>query len=465
MQSKLSHIYLKPIDFGGQNILHSCHLFQSFDSEFSLLLNTKNGSIVLLNNDLLNLDRLDLGILKDDDVYVKLKQRNFIMHFRDDSICNLHKNFNDYVVSPNFFLIDLTKKCNLNCKYCFRESSNEVISDEIIDVACKKIQENCKIHKIRSITIQPWGGEPLLIPEKIERIYQNFLHSDIRVHFTLETNGTLLTKLILDKLSNINMHIGISIDGCQYIHDLQRPLKNGTSSYNRILDNVRVAQKHGYHRFSIISVLTKESLPYLEKNIDTFLNCFGIRQFKFNPVHNSSFKNDTFGLSSEDIENFFTRLFEYYVYSLDKGNIFDEDNITQRISNIFQKDDTNICCSRGCQGGYRMISIGINGDVYPCELIDYPQERIGNILENRTLNQMITSAISTKRYFKDHLSNICNLCPWVYFCRGGCTSKTLYYEPNEHKIDTTNCSINKTIYPLIINRILSDPNHNYRMLR
>lgn len=355
VQSNLNHVFLPPIDFDGQNVLYAVHLFKSGSSDYCLLLNSKSGSIVLLHNSLLKLDRSGLGIVKNDDVYLKLKQRNFIEHFNNGTVFSVHERFNDYIVQPNFFLIDLTKKCNLKCKYCFRESSNEVISDDVIDVACKKIKENCTLHKINSITIQLWGGEPLLVPEKIKRIYQNFLYSDVRVNFTLETNGTLLSRFLLNELAHMNIHIGISIDGCQYVHDLQRPLKNGAGSYSRILDNIKVAKSLGYNSFSIISVLTKEGLPHLEESISTFLDYFGINHFKFNPVHNSSFKDYKSVLNSEDIEEFVTRLFRYYVDNLDNGNIFDEDNITQRINNILQRDDTNICFSHGCQGGYRMI--------------------------------------------------------------------------------------------------------------
>ena len=464
MQSAIRHIFLTDIAFGKKNVLHSCHLFQSTDSEYCLLLSSISGSMVLLNKNLLDFSRSNLGIVKDDDVYLKLKQRA-IINYAGDTKYSSSEIFKDYFIRPNFFLIDITKRCNLNCKYCFRKLSCEVISDKVIDIACEKIKENCTLHRISSITIQPWGGEPLLIPEKIERIYNNFISSGIKVHFTLETNGTLLSDFLLHKLSRMNIHIGVSIDGCKYVHDVQRPFKSGAGSYDRIWHNIRLAKNNGYRKFSIISVLTKEGLPYLEESISTFLDSFGINQFKFNPVHKSSFRDSEFSLSYQDLEVFAARLFEYYVNSCDKGNIFNEDNITQRINNILQRDNSNICFSQGCHGGYRMLSIGLDGNIYPCELMDYPNESIGNVFEDRTLNQMIKTAVMDKQYFVNRLSGKCKMCPWIYFCRGGCTSVALHYAPNINGIDETSCKINQVMYPLIIKRILSDEKHKYRLLR
>lgn len=72
-------------------------------------------------------------------------------------------------------MIDLTTRCNLNCKYCFRDVNNpenyKSISKEMLNEICKYIFDYCTKHEVKKISIQPWGGEPLLEMEKIKWMY------------------------------------------------------------------------------------------------------------------------------------------------------------------------------------------------------------------------------------------------------------------------------------------------------
>lgn len=76
------------------------------------------------------------------------------------------------MTAPNFFLIDLTQACNYSCKYCLRnpESEGRRMSTEMLDRILDRILELCETHHYTHISIQPWGGEPLLEFDKILHI-------------------------------------------------------------------------------------------------------------------------------------------------------------------------------------------------------------------------------------------------------------------------------------------------------
>lgn len=456
----IKHILLHKVSFDNQTVLFPCHLFYTPESDFYLLLNHLKGVILLVRKDLFSIDDDRYGIEEDSDFYIKLHQRGFI----DKTVL-----YDSYPscdnINPYFFLIDITNNCNLKCCYCFRNfSSQRNIHDNVLDVACDKIKEHCLNRGIRNITIQPWGGEPLLAFDKIERIYRNFSSSGVNACLTIETNGTLLTREIINRIKRMNIHIGISLDGCRTVHDIQRPYRNGDGSYDDIVKNISLCHELDCNSISIISVLTKFGLSYIDESIDTFVHKLKIPRFRFNLAHKSSFKDEDFSFPVADIEKFTTKLFENFIHYSEMGVMLEEGSILQRFWNILYKNDNNICFSRGCQGGYKMISVGMNGEIYPCELIDYPNECIGSIYEAISLNKMIERAREEKKFFGKRSVSICKKCPWLYFCRGGCTSNALYYTKQCDNIDIMGCTLNRSLYPMIIRRLLDDYKYKYRFL-
>ena len=82
----------------------------------------------------------------------------------------------------------ITDSCNLDCIYCkCGKSGNYVISDEII----QNIFDNIDI--INTLIID--GGEPLLYPNKIKKIFEEIIRRKIIVNdFCINTNGTMYSE-------------------------------------------------------------------------------------------------------------------------------------------------------------------------------------------------------------------------------------------------------------------------------
>ena len=113
---------------------------------------------------------------------------------------------------PNFFIVDLTNKCNLNCVYCFRnytEKNSYSINEIQLSKICNYIYHYALDNHLKQVTIQPWGGEPFLEFEKIEQIYNFFKDKDVKANISIETNGTLITEEIARKC--VDHHYGIGL--------------------------------------------------------------------------------------------------------------------------------------------------------------------------------------------------------------------------------------------------------------
>ena len=119
------------------------------------------------------------------------------------------------------YIFHLTRRCNLNCKYCYENKGIEDLSFENIKLVIdSEIKAKNKIS-----TISFYGGEPLI---RIDLIYQivDYIKSQKRktkFFFNMTTNGTLLDEeFIAFAKKNEFLHIAYSFDGIKEIHDLNR---------------------------------------------------------------------------------------------------------------------------------------------------------------------------------------------------------------------------------------------------
>lgn len=92
--------------------------------------------------------------------------------------------------------IELTKKCNFRCKFCFA-SSNKYVSKEqyIADDKLDRIIEQIKENALKKVTIT--GGEPFADPELFERLVSKLYNNNICIN--LNTNLSLINE------QNINL--------------------------------------------------------------------------------------------------------------------------------------------------------------------------------------------------------------------------------------------------------------------
>lgn len=140
--------------------------------------------------------------------------------------------------------IELTRKCNLNCPYCYVKyrKNCDFIHEEL------SLNENLISIKNSEIpTICLTGGEPLLYPDfnNIVDLYQD-------KYIILLTNGVICA----DKNHNID-EVTISLDGKENVMFLQRNVPNGL--YHSIRQNIH-NYINQYDTVNINTVITKQNV-------------------------------------------------------------------------------------------------------------------------------------------------------------------------------------------------------------
>lgn len=145
-------------------------------------------------------------------------------------------------------IFETTRACNLNCLYCSYNGNykyHRVHSSErlTLTTARKGIDYLYKLFGNRNkkkINFGFYGGEPLLEFETIKKIVD---HALIRfagwdVSFNITTNAVHLTNEMIEFLISHKFDMTVSLDGPKKNHDAKRKLKNGSGTFDAVMDNL-----------------------------------------------------------------------------------------------------------------------------------------------------------------------------------------------------------------------------------
>jgi uncharacterized protein len=121
-----------------------------------------------------------------------------------------------------------------------------VMSEQTADVTARRIAEHARAHSLREVTLILHGGEPLLAGhELISRLVTTTRRSaglGITVHAAVQTNGVRLSEAYLNLFDELDVRVGVSVDGYADAHDRHRRYANGRGSYQAVaaaLDRLR----------------------------------------------------------------------------------------------------------------------------------------------------------------------------------------------------------------------------------
>ena len=170
-------------------------------------------------------------------------------------------------------IINCTLHCNLACRYCFEENwkekgiSVETINNQFLKSLNRFVEFSKKVIDQASgeySEILLHGGEPLLISdENLESLFKAIREYNKEVQFSIQTNGTLLTKSKIDLFKKYHVKLGISIDGPDFIHDEYRVGKTGNGSHSIIMHNIVELRNSGLDCGALVTFNAK-SLKRIE---------------------------------------------------------------------------------------------------------------------------------------------------------------------------------------------------------
>ena len=192
----------------------------------------------------------------------------------------------------NTFFLRVAASCNLDCDYCYvfkhRDMSwknmPRTMTDNIVAIFAQRLLEYATKHNLTKINIIFHGGEPLMCGEKRLLSFVNIINStlgdNIKVSYSMQTNGTLLTDSFLDACVAENIGVSLSIDGHAMLHNKHRKYKNGSDSHQDVVRGIELLKKHPSVFEGVIGVIDpffepEDVLSFFDKmeieNVDLLL--------------------------------------------------------------------------------------------------------------------------------------------------------------------------------------------------
>lgn len=143
-----------------------------------------------------------------------------------------------------FLTIAPTLDCNFACPYCYENRRKGKMNPEVQEAICGYIEEMLQ-SGAETVDISWYGGEPLLYFDVVENLSERIsglcrqYGRILKMHMV--TNGYLLTPEIIQRLDELGVtRIQITLDGVAEHHNITRPLRDGTGTFEKIVDRKSV---------------------------------------------------------------------------------------------------------------------------------------------------------------------------------------------------------------------------------
>lgn len=331
-----------------------------------------------------------------------------------------------------------TLSCNFRCEYCFETKRNGRMSDDVQDKVINYIKEKTKAIDCKKIRFIWFGGEPLLCFDIIEKMTVSLnkycQESGINIEYSVITNGYLITHDILARMEQINIrHVQITLDGDKNTHDSRRVLLDGSGTYDKIYDNLKLFSEYNITVAIRVNIDADnaEMFGYVKSEIKKLNN----NRIVCHPALVEKTENQSTTQKNKCL----------------KGNedwFYKNPDIEEYYLSQSKKNLDNVCCVCSAE---HLDSFVVDelGNLYKCwNSIGYDDQIWGTIGTEKK-NPVIVSQYLGRDPFTE---NECCDCAFIPVCAGGCIYHSIYS-------DNKKCIPEKFLYDkLIIKKILKGGN-------
>ncbi len=316
---------------------------------------------------------------------------------------------------------NMTRRCNLKCLHCYIDAGGEDPNELSTEEAMELIDQ---FHDVGVPLILMSGGEPLMRRDFMDLAGYA---SSLGIKLVLSTNGTLITKEAAKRLKSIGFsYVGISLDSIEEkYHDEFRGV-NG--AFSLALAGIRNSLSEGLDvglRFTVTALNIDKVADYVD-----FAASLGVRRVTFYHLSASGRAGRLGGewwYTPSQYEGFINAIIKYarkYAGKLEiETTLAPYDGIYIAMKSENPSEYLRFVESTGgC--GRKIISIYPNGDVYPCQFIDFV--KLGNVRQGKLRDILANGLdlfINTEKYLRGPK---CGNCRFKRECKGGDRARAYY---------------------------------------
>lgn len=374
-------------------------------------------------------------------------RRGLINVMRSIGKYGVHRPFR--LVAPFLVVWNYTNACNLRCKHCYQKAEKP-LHDELTTDEKKHIIDQLAENDVVAVAFS--GGEPLIAPDFFEIAYYA---SQKNIYVSIATNGTLLTKNIVNRLVESGVkYVEISLDAVSpEIHDRFRGVKG---AWKRTIDGIRNAVENDELFVCIASTISRYNFSEVNQLIELAKE-LGVRRFlAFNFIPTGNARN----IKDMDLSPLMReQLLEILYNHLRNGNLEVMTTAPQFARVCMSKSKDTFAMAHfgagesnektrmlaefigGCGAGRLYCAIQPNGVVTPCV---YLPIQVGDLRKESFMHIWESSKVLKALRSRNNLKGSCGRCNYRYVC-GGCRARAYAYTGSINGCDP-GCIRNTTFY-------------------
>ena len=376
-----------------------------------------------------------------------------------------------------------TYDCNFRCPYCFerhrltrgQEWLGHEMKPEMVEAVFAALQkQKDKGHKIGNVSL--YGGEPLLRENKdtVRNICEHAKAMGLGLSGI--TNGYDLDAYI-DLLEEFEFsQLQITVDGVGALNDCRRLHRDGVPTYDKILQNVKLALDHGID-ISLRVNTNRDNIGGVKALIDdlTARGLHAATPEEREKAYREEQEAKKAGKPKPKRKGFFSFYFKAVSEPADSPTKVTEQQVMdsilaagvppmaairnqsqysmpmQGLAAAMKKEDYPNFAPAFCGAEQGMLCIAPDGLLYSCWDLVAMEERAVGFTDTETGRFFFNFSKAKWRTRTSDLMEPCRTCPYIFICRGGCAPEAYR---NHGSYFRENCGESKEIFAFVAPRVV-----------
>lgn len=324
----------------------------------------------------------------------------------------IQQEFARYFKRPTKVQIDITNKCNFDCRYCYNKNNDFLQEPELRDAEMLKLVDKV-VEELNPVVVSFSGGEALLRKNLLLQALNKLKDKDIDAWLT--TNASLLDEDTIGALKDAGLNkVFTNIDSNDpAVHDM---LRGKTGSFSKSMATIRrLVEVLGGDNVITTLVVTKENykavvpMAKISKQLGVS-RCHLLDFIPISPESQSLMLNKEEWLElKEDV----------------RASGIRKDIMLQLChAFLFMADENRQMDFPFCMAGRFTMVITATGHIVPCNHLKKKEFYCGHALQDNLLDVWQNSPLLCKFRDYDCADKRCASCQRFKTCAGGCKAMT-----------------------------------------
>jgi uncharacterized protein len=350
-------------------------------------------------------------------------------------------------------VIQPTPFCNIDCSYCYlpaRRNTRKITLETLEQIFAWAFRSGL----VRQEFTLLWhAGEPMVLPasfyEQATVLLERCNDSGFAVKQSFQTNATLIDDAWCAFIRRHDVHVGVSVDGPAFLHDLHRRTRRGGGTFERTLAGMRRLQDHEID-FNVITVLTAASLAYPDELFD-FYRENGITSVSFN-VEEIEGPHASSSLSAQGTEARFRRFYSRFLDLVIAADCpFEVREFSTAQGSLSYRHDSGMR-TQECRP-FAILNVDCQGNfsTYSPELLGLSSPRHGSFAFGNVARDSLQDVLADPRFIALDQEIGCGVvqchatCSYAPFCGGGPPGNKFFENGDFATTETLSCRLHKQV--------------------